>query len=359
MERVIIIGCGIIGATIAYELSNLDRFDLTVLDRQPPAQDSTGAALGVLMGAISHKVKGRSWQLRESSIRRYHELIPELEQKTGLAIPHNPQGIVKLLSPDEDLSKWQQLAATRSQQGWRLKIWDNSLVQARLPQIQGIEGAAAIYSPQDLQVQPVPLTHALVTAARLQGVKFHFDAEVTSIESSSPNSWEIITGRGAMRADWIAITAGLGSTALTRTRSQPIELRPVLGQATHYHLPQPLGDQDFQPVITYDDVHIVPCGHGEYWVGATVEFPTALSHDIYPSAELLEQVRTKAIEFCPELAAGKILRNWSGLRPRPEQRPAPAIDCLAEGFLVATGHYRNGVLLAPATAQAIAQMMTA
>jgi glycine/D-amino acid oxidase-like deaminating enzyme len=357
MKRVTIVGCGIIGATIAYELSCLEGFDITVLDRQPPAQDSTGAALGVLMGVISQKVKGHAWHLREYSIRRYHQLIPELELKTGLTIPHNRQGIIKLLSADEDLSKYQQLADTRSQQGWKLELWNQSAIHEGLPQVGGVNIHSAIYSPQDLQVQPIALTNALVAAARLQGVNFHFDREVMSIESSSPHSWQINSSRGVMTADTIAIAAGLGSTPLTQTLQHPIALRPVLGQATHYRLPHRLGHPEFQPVITYDDVHIVPWGEGEYWVGATVEFTPEISNEIQPDPELLAQVKQKAIAFCPGLESGEIIRTWSGLRPRPEQRPAPVIEQLQDGLLVATGHYRNGVLLAPVTAQLVLEII--
>ena len=75
--------------------------------------------------------------------------------------------------------------------------------------------------------------------------------------------------------------------------------------------------------------------------------------------EKLEVVMKQAIAFCPALAEATIIKTWSGLRPRPEGRPAPIIGHL-QGFsnvLLATGHYRNGVLLAPATAQAIRQII--
>jgi glycine/D-amino acid oxidase-like deaminating enzyme len=93
-------------------------------------------------------------------------------------------------------------------------------------------------------------------------------------------------------------------------------------------------------------------------VGATVEFPVG-EDDVLPSKELLELVKQQAIAFCPELASAKILRSWSGLRPRPEGRPAPIIEKLASytNIILATGHYRNGVLLAPATASAVQNMI--
>jgi glycine/D-amino acid oxidase-like deaminating enzyme len=99
----------------------------------------------------------------------------------------------------------------------------------------------------------------------------------------------------------------------------------------------------------------VPVGEGEYWVGATVEFPT--DQEIGEPAKL-DAVMAKAKAFCPTLAAATVIKTWSGLRPRPENRPAPIIERLqGSNILLATGHYRNGVLLAPATADAIRQMI--
>ncbi|MEL6455486.1 MAG: FAD-dependent oxidoreductase, partial [Cyanobacteria bacterium J06623_5] len=73
-SKIVVVGCGVVGALVAYELNRQLEADIVVLDRQPPAQGSTGAALGVLMGVISHRVKGRTWRLREASIRRYRSL---------------------------------------------------------------------------------------------------------------------------------------------------------------------------------------------------------------------------------------------------------------------------------------------
>jgi glycine/D-amino acid oxidase-like deaminating enzyme len=154
------------------------------------------------------------------------------------------------------------------------------------------------------------------------------------------------------------VSSGLGSTPLLAQLEQPVAIKPVLGQALLLQLPQHLGNLDFQPVITGDDVHIVPVGAGKYWVGATVEFPNAAG-EVVAEAELLEKVRQEALTFCPALAQAKILRSWYGLRPRPDGRPAPIIEKLPgyHNIMLATGHYRNGVLLAPATAQAVCAMI--
>jgi glycine oxidase len=353
-----IIGCGIIGATIAYELSCLDKFEIAVYDTQQPAQASTGAALGVLMGIISQKVKGRAWHLRESSIRRYYDLIPELERITGLNIPHNRQGIIKLLPPDADLTKWQQLVTTRTQQEWQLELWGKDRIAVQLPQVNLQCVGAAVYSPQDLQIDPVALTNALVAAAKLNGVKFHFDRQIDSITANSQLSCKLLTtDRQTLMSDWVIVTAGLGASQLVAPLAPEIEINPVLGQAIQLRLPQPLGRLDFQPVLNYEDVQIVPIGQNEYWIGATVEFP--VDGTVVAQAKCLERMQQLAIDACPDLAQGQIIRTWSGLRPRPHQRPAPIIERVGESgrIVVAAGHYRNGILLAPATAHLVGEML--
>lgn len=87
MTHVVVVGCGVVGAAIAYELSQFPDLSITVLDRQPPAQAATGAALGVLMGVISQKVKGNAWRMRQASLQRYETLIPELERSPNTPFP--------------------------------------------------------------------------------------------------------------------------------------------------------------------------------------------------------------------------------------------------------------------------------
>lgn len=370
LTHVIVIGCGVIGAAIAYELSQVAGLSVTVLDQQPPAQAATGAALGVLMGAISQKFRGKGLELRLASIQRYESLIPELEALTGHSIPYNRQGILKLCFTEEERVNWQSLAQMRYSQGWPLELLDLPQLHDRYPQIRHPQIIGAVYSPCDRQVDPVALTLALVEAAQINGVMFQVGTTVQGFATDSRVAVDpadlkicsqVLTDRGAIAADWVVISAGVGSTGLTNALKQPVEIRPVLGQAVHLQLEPSLVDtaEQPQPVITGKDVHIVPRNPGEYWVGATVEFP--VNEQIpSPDPKCLTAVIEQAFSFYPALASAQILRTWLGLRPRPEGRPAPIIERLAgyQNLILATGHYRNGILLAPATAQAIRVMIS-
>ncbi|BAZ16025.1 hypothetical protein NIES4071_78980 [Calothrix sp. NIES-4071] len=373
--HVAIIGCGVVGAALAYELSQVPGLKITVFDQKPPAQASTGAALGVLMGIISHKTKGKAWRMREQSIATYSKWVPLLEAVSGRKIPFNRQGILMLLTPDDPPyqggqggSQWENLAAIRAKQGWQLEVWDTAKLKQACPQINTEKLIGAVYSPCDRQLDPTTLTLALVDGASSNGVSFKFGVEVHGFSPVSMNSEQVCqyiqTSDGKISVDKVIISAGLGSSGLTAQLNQKIDIRPVLGQAIHFHVGHALGNPDFQPAITGNDVHIVPCGAGivpatDYWIGATVEFPNTDGYSLPPDAELLESVKQQAISFCPELKNATITRTWSGLRPRPEGRPAPIIEKLPgySNILVATGHYRNGVLLAPATAVTIREMI--
>ena len=373
MNHIVIIGCGIIGATLAYELSLIEGLKITVIDKQPPAQEATGAALGVLMGIISHKVKGKAWRMRQTSIQRYETLIPELEAITNRKIPFNRQGILMLLpSPEvttDDLPFWEKLRETRQNQGWELNILNKAQLEKMCPQVDvtGREYIGAIHSPQDRQLDPTAFTLALVKAAQHNGVDFKFGVSALGIKSTSnqenSSARELETTSGVITADTFIISAGLGSSPLTEQLNQKVDIRPVLGQAIHLRLSHPLGKTKFQPAITCNDTYVVPRRGDvypatDYWVGATVEF-TQDNGEVAADKELLETTLQSAIATCPELAKAEIIRTWSGLRPRPEGRPAPVIEKLPgyDNVILASAHYRNGVLLAPATAEMVKEMV--
>lgn len=381
MKQVTVIGCGIVGAMIAYELSGVEGIAVTVLDRQRPGTGATQAALGVLMGAISHKTQGRAWQLRRDSLDRFETLIDELEALTGQRIPFNRQGILHLCFVEDDLDRWQHLIQTRSTQGWPLVWLDRPTLAQRYPQVQDPSVVGAVYSARDRQVNPLVLTQTLVAAAQMRGAKFYFEADVDGFLTTLGDDAAIGTrhcsqvcwAQEAAPTDYVVVTAGLGSKQVTARLQTPLEVRPVLGQALQVRLQDPLGNVAQQPVITGKDIHIVPIlkpwgtleeqalysQAADYWIGATVELPDADGTPATARAAALDSVWQGAITFCPALAKGEIVRTWSGFRPRPEGRSAPILEPLMgyDNVLLATGHYRNGVLLAPATAQWVKQQI--
>ncbi|MFP4254517.1 MAG: NAD(P)/FAD-dependent oxidoreductase [Halothece sp.] len=356
MKQIMIIGGGIVGATIAYELSQTPEFQITLIDKNTPATASTGAALGLLLGVISHKKQGRAWELRKISLRRYPQLIAEITEQTGETIPYR-QGLIDLCFSTEEMAKWEELASLRAEQGWKLELWNQVQLQEACPPLDTSEMIGAVYSPQDFQVNPKALTETLIKAAQRNGVSLSWETEATAVsvleKENSQYRHTVHTNQGDWEVDYLIIAAGLGSFPLTQHLKQPLPLTPVLGQAMRVRL-NDSSSQQLQSVVTGNDVHIIPLGNREYWVGATVEFPEQ------PLVNPLERVWEQACAYYPALANAEILETWSGERPRPAEQAAPVIELLQgyDNVILATGHYRNGILLAPATAAKVKALLS-
>ncbi len=366
--RVGIIGAGIVGSAIAYELSRIPGVEIHIFEKNSASTwQATGAALGVLLGGLSLKHRGRHLALRQASLKLWQTLIPELESKTGQLLPVNRNGILELCWTAEAWEKWLSLGNLRVTQGFPLEFWPATTVNTRFPQLSTPGLVGAIFSTQDLQINPIPVTQALRQEATAQGVQFHFQAQVDQIvvqdHRATELAWRTPTTEGYQSLDYLVIAAGLGSTPLTRGLGQELSLQPVLGQAVHYDCVDPPG-LDW-PVIQSGELHLVPLPQNGIglsqgvWVGATVEFP---NHEpAFPQAPLLNALKQSAMDLFPTLKSAQIVREWQGLRPRPVNRPAPIIEPLAPytNVLMATGHYRNGILLAPITAQKIVEYLQA
>jgi glycine oxidase len=368
--RIGIIGCGVVGAAIAYQLSTVPGLEVQLYDGRSPHQlEATGAALGVLMAAITTRLKGRHLKLRLESLALYEQWLPSLMAQTQIDIPYNRHGILQLVFDAAELERWHKVQVARETQGFRLERWTSQQLAEQFPELAtayscttGQQLVGAIYSPQDRQINPTILTQALIQGASQNGAQIHFESPVAQFKiqanSDGQRVTHLCTEKETVGVDWLVVAAGLGATALTQTLSQPILIRPVLGQAIHFHCPDMFWDNC--PVINGEDVHLVPVGPHDVWVGATVEFPEDVEQrQIEPDPAALAATKAQAIALHPALAQATVTQSWQGLRPRPSDRAAPIIEQLPEytNVLMAAGHYRNGVLLAPITAQEIQKLL--
>ncbi|MFM8976199.1 MAG: FAD-dependent oxidoreductase, partial [Vulcanococcus sp.] len=143
---------------------------------------------------------------------------------------------------------------------------------------------------------------------------------------------------------WLVVCAGLGSGALVEALGHGRPQAPVLGQALELQLPQGCDAGAWPGSLSWGGINLVPRPGGRLWLGATLE-----PGDGADSAQLANLQRLGG-QAPPWLLEATVLEQWQGLRARPEGRPAPLLEALEPGLLLASGHYRNGVLLAPASA---------
>ncbi|CAN1212622.1 FAD dependent oxidoreductase [Tumidithrix helvetica PCC 7403] len=361
-SQVTIIGCGVVGAVLAYELSKVaDEADLQIVVLEAashPARGSTGAALGVLMAACSQTMRGHLVMLRLASLCHYDRLVDELAAATEQEIPYH-RGILCLYGDSEAAARCQTLIPYREAQGFPLHWLSQPDLGVQYPQFQVSGG---LYSPCDRTIHPTKFVQSLVKASERNGVQFRWNCPIASLQDLPED-----LSHSHSDSNWIVITAGMGANALLApllptllpTQCSTDEpdaelLQAVGGQAIAVHVP----NLNLRQVVHAEPsegpyINIVPLGSDRYWVGATVEFEATQSNQQLPMEANIPLLLESAIAFCPDFAKAKVLETWAGDRPRPKANKAPILGFLPHHphVLVAIGHYRNGMLMAPITAQ--------
>ncbi|MEB3242187.1 MAG: FAD-dependent oxidoreductase [Cyanobacteriota bacterium] len=346
-SSVLVVGAGIIGLTAAWRLAELGH-PVTLVDpalgsRHSHPAGGSQAALGVLMARVFHRSSGRAWRLRQHSHALWAEWLAELERR-GHRLPRR-QGLLLLAATADDLDRQERLAADRARLALPLRRLSRAELDALHPALPD-QALGGLLSPEDGQLDPTPLLAALLQEARRAGTTCVADAAV-AVEPGP--RWRLrLNGGGALAADWVVLAAGLATAPLLASLARPLALQPVLGQALELELAS-TPDWNWPGAVVWRGVNLVPRpdlgGQGRrLWLGATLE-PGALA-----SPTALAELRHLGGEAPAWLRQARVVRQWHGLRCRPAQQAAPVLEEPQPHLLVASGHYRNGVLLAAATA---------
>jgi glycine/D-amino acid oxidase-like deaminating enzyme len=364
---VLVVGAGIIGRAAAWRLAeqghsvtlvdpaladhpNVDALSRAQPNTPPPALErltsGSQAALGVLMARVFHRSSGRAWRLRQQSQALWEDWLAELERR-GHRLPHR-RGLLLLAATAEERAQQERLVAERTRMGLPLRLLDADALAELAPSLPG-RPLGGLLSPEDGQLDPGPVLEALLGEARQAGAVSVAEAVVALERGPGGRRWRLMLGGGgALEADWLVLSLGLGTGALLASLGLPLALEPVLGQALELELADPLA-WTWPGAVVWRGVNLVPrldgSGGGQrLWLGATLE-PGDQAR-----GAAVEAMRLLGGEAPPWLRQARVTRHWQGLRCRPVGQAAPVLAEPEPGLLIATGHYRNGVLLAPATA---------
>lgn len=348
------VGAGIVGLAVAWLLQQ-QQHRVTLVDPglalpQSDPLAGSSAALGLLMGQIYRRSSGRGWRLRQRSLLLWQQWRSELAAREQ-HIPFQP-GLLQLALSEAQLAQQQQLVRERQAQGYPLQLLSPQELAGLQPACPA--GAlGAVLSPADGQLDPLAAMRAFLHDGQRLGLQSSA-AAVERIERAPGPSWRLRLRNGSqLGCDWLVISAGLQSGALLEPLGHSRPLAPVLGQALELELPAGAARSlNWPGSLSWDGLNLVPRPGGRLWLGATLE-PDRLQGE--PAA--LDGLRQLAGAAPAWLQQAKILRQWQGLRARPIGRPAPLLELLEPGLLLLSGHYRNGVLLAPASAEWAAQQI--
>ena len=331
---------------------------------QTPSPDNTNltgsqAALGVVMARVFHRSRGRSWSLRQHSLRLWAQWRQILADR-GETLPWRP-GLLLLASDTVELERHRALVADPARQGMGLEFWGQDRLEALSPSAPKALGG--LFSAADGQLDPGRTLRALQRDGITTGLCCR-SGRAAALEARD-KGWQVhLEGGEVEDAEWILVCAGMASSSILDSLGVNQAMEPVLGQAlelelaTHDSDPQTVGaDWNWPGAVVLGGINLIPRpdleGGRRFWMGATLE--TGLDAD--PAR--LDSMRTLSGAAPAWLVSARERRRWQGLRCRPVGQPAPLLEEVAPGVLLLSGHYRNGMLLAPASADWALQRMAA
>jgi glycine oxidase len=352
-SEVLVVGAGVIGLACAWRAAQRG-LSVRVIDRDTPGAGASRVAAGMLA-----PVGEASWgeeallQLNLDSARAYPEFAAELEEASGLPVGYRRSGALHIaldVDEAEELRRHHELQRSRGLAAeWLRPAECRELEPGLAPGIAG-----GVHAADDAEVDPRTLVGALVAAIGGAGGEIVPGADATDavIEGERLLGVRIADGRELL-ADRVVLATGSwsGSASWLPDDLRP-PVRPVKGEVVNLRgaAAPPVSER----VVATPRVYVVPRADGRVVVGATVE---ERGFDLTVTAGGVHELLREAYRVLPEIAELEFSEALAGLRPgTPDNAPMIGRGSL-DGLVVATGHYRNGILLAPITADAVAAML--
>jgi glycine oxidase len=341
---VLIIGGGIIGLSLSLELRKQGAAVL-IVERGEPGREASWAAGGMLADSIVETPPALQ-PLASASAHLYPEFVRELELESGLHLDLRDHGTI-LFPPQEN--PHDPASFTRKEPNAKeLLASDLSELEPALGDTNrhGFPSPALLL--KERSIDPRALTAAALKAAKRRGVDFSSADPVTAVNQANGHITGVTTTKTAFHSAKVVNCAGAWSGQIAL---HAFPTRPVKGQMLCLLSPS---RELLHHVIRTPDVYLIPRGDGRIIVGSTLE---EAGFDKRVDLDTIQRLHKSAITLVPKLADAKILEDWAGLRPgTPDGLPILG-PTATPGYYVATGHFRDGILLAPITAQVMAQVI--
>lgn len=346
---VIIVGGGVIGSSIAYELS-LRGISSLVLERNEVASEASSAAAGMLAAQAEFIEEAPLLELALKSRAMFPQLIEKLKEQSGMDIGSVNQGLLRIAMTEKNVLRYQEQAKHQHRLGlsaeWLTKEQTLELEPLLASSIEG-----ALFIEHDAQVVASQLTKAYAKAAVAQGAQLHTYAEVQELLYHEGKIKGVRVQNEHVFCEKVVIASSIWSTQLLQSAGYDLPLSSVKGECIAVRL----ADSWIRRTIYTDGCYLVPKANGELIIGATVK-PRVMNKNVTLGG--LSALIQAAEQLVPSIRESELIRAWSGLRPlTPTGLPYIGEHPEIEGLFIATGHYRNGILLSPATGVMIADLI--
>ena len=339
MYDAVVVGAGLVGLATAAALA--ERRTKVLLLYSNRRGEASPAAAGLLAPSVGALGDDAAQRFAVAARDRYPEYLAHLRERTGVDVPLNRLGALELALAESELDAAPFRAPPPGAE--RLSPAETRALEPELAHAHG-----AVFHPHDGAVNNLVLLRALKTLLGRHPYATARDDAVERIKRDGDDAIVVTRAGRKYRCGSVVLAAGVWTPELGGL-PRPLPVEPLRGQLMS------LAGSPLRHVAFGAGGYVVPRGDGRTLVGATSE---RVAFDAGTTEEGLAQVRATGAAICPALAARPRLNAWSGLRPlTPDRLPILGRDPAFPALVYACGHARNGVLLAPLTGDAIADVV--
>lgn len=345
LSRVVVVGSGVVGMLSAYLLA-LENVSVVLFERFQAGNESSWAGGGIVSPLYPWRYSPAVTALAHWSQDFYPRLGEQLLAQTQIDPEVYVTGLYWL-----DLDEEAEALAWAQREGRPLQSVDVAVVERAVPALAKGFGRA-VQMADVANVRNPRLVKALRAALQqMPNVTLHEHCAVSGFIREGGRITGVHTAQGDMYADQVVLAAGAWSGELMKTLGIELPVVPVKGQMILYKCAE-----DFLPTIVLaKGRYAIPRRDGHILIGSTLEHA---GFDKTPTDEALASLKASAIELLPALADAEVVGHWAGLRPgSPEGIPFIGSVPGHDGLWLNCGHYRNGLVLAPASCQLLADLM--
>ncbi len=342
---VVVVGGGVVGCAVALRLVKAGA-RCTVLERSVPGAEASSAAAGILAPQAESDGPGAFLSLCLRSRALYPDFVEELEGLSGLRVQYQRSGVLHLAFLQASVERLRTRVESQVAEGLRAQLLDGDSVRRLEPALSPDVLAGALFR-DDASVDNRLLMRALPMAAERAGARFVSGHVRALLQSRGRISGVDVDGE-QLNADAVVVAAGAWTGLVPGSGLSPRQIRPARGQMVMLRSRLPL----LTHVAFSDDGYLVPRSDGHLLAGSTVEFEGFAKQ---VTARGLKHILGVALQLVPSLAEVPVVETWAGLRPFTEDRLPVLGPGPLPGLFLASGHFRNGILLAPVTAELLAE----
>ncbi len=330
------------GCATAYRLARAG-LRVTVLERSVPGAEASSAAAGILGAQVEAHHSGPLADLFETSRALYPALSKDLARATGIDIEYRECGVLRVAFRSGEVRK--QAGENRFQRA-RVKVLSKRALAELEPGLSPKLAGGLLFAG-DARVDPKRLLTALHVAATKAGASFRSGAYVKRVLCDGDRARGVALEDGSeLLAASVVVAAGSWTTLIEGAGVAPGKVIPARGQIVELNVGHPV----LRRVVFGPGAYLVPRDDGRVLIGSTLEF-VGYRRDV--TAGAMRSLLDAAIALAPELEGASFSGAWSNFRPYTEDEHPLIGPTHIRGLLLATGHYRNGILLAPVTADII------